>query len=84
MMYFVFSGVVWVELLRNRQYSRRREWSIAFGFPVVLGGVIELLQSYCTTYRGGDWFDFLADFLGALSAGLIISFFIRPWYIKKK
>jgi VanZ family protein len=84
LMYFLFSGVLWVELLRNRLRSQWKEWGIAFGLPAIMGGVIELLQSYCTTYRSGDWFDFLFDLLGILLAGLIIHFFIRPRFIKEK
>lgn len=31
-----------------------------------LGGVVELLQAYCTTYRSGEWLDFVADAVGAV------------------
>jgi putative flippase GtrA len=31
-----------------------------------MSGAIELLQEYCTTYRGGDWFDLLANSVGVL------------------
>ena len=34
-------------------------------FPIVYGGVMELLQAYCTNgNRSGDWLDFLANTLG--------------------
>ena len=29
----------------------------AFVCPVLFSGMVELLQEYCTTYRGGDWLD---------------------------
>jgi hypothetical protein len=32
----------------------------------LLGGLIELLQAYCTTTRSGEWFDFWADSIGVL------------------
>lgn len=32
---------------------------------------MELMQAYCTTYRSGEWLDFLADSLGALIGFLI-------------
>ena len=38
----------------------------------VFGGVMELLQHYCTTTRSGEWLDLLADFIGALVGALII------------
>ena len=30
----------------------------AFVCPVLFSGAVELLQAFCTTYRGGDWLDF--------------------------
>ncbi len=46
---------------------------IALWWPVVLGGVIEILQEHCTNHRrSGEWLDFLADSLGALLVFLII------------
>ncbi len=39
---------------------------------VLLGGVIELLQEYCTDgRRSGDWIDFIANTLGATLWGAI-------------
>ncbi len=35
----------------------------AFG---VFGGIVELLQMYCTTYRSGDWWDWVADVFGVV------------------
>ena len=36
------------------------------------GSLLELLQHYCTHTRSGEWFDLLADFLGALiGVGLV-------------
>ena len=57
-MYAGMSGMLWLEFLRNHR---------KFHAPVVarMGGrlvvsclvqwLCELLQEYCTTYRGGDW-----------------------------
>ena len=33
---------------------------------ILLGGLMELLQAYCTTTRSGEWLDFWADSLGVL------------------
>lgn len=44
---------------------------LAFVVPVALGGVIELLQAYCTGgRRSGEWLDWLADTLGVVLACL--------------
>ena len=33
---------------------------------ILLGGLMELLQAYCTTTRSGEWLDFWADSAGVL------------------
>ena len=50
----------------------------------LMSGAIELLQEYCTTYRGGDWFDFLANICGVTLATLFSYFVLRPWIMKRK
>ena len=42
-----------------------------------MGGVIELVQAYCTTNRSGEWLDFLADSLGVGLGALIGLLFWR-------
>ncbi len=79
-MYFGMSGALWLEFIRNHKDSGK--WGHAclgaLVCPVILSGIIEVLQEYATSYRGGDWFDFLANTLGALSATFICYFIIRP------
>lgn len=36
--------------------------------PILMSGLLELLQAYCTTTRNGDWLDFAANSLGATLA----------------
>ena len=52
--------------------------------PVLFSGMVELLQEYCTTYRGGDWLDFVANTTGAFIASMIGYFVLRPWMAKKQ
>lgn len=41
--------------------------------PALMGGLIELLQAYCTNgNRSGDWLDFLANATGALIITTIV------------
>jgi len=54
-----------------------------FLFPVVLGGIIEILQEYLTKSRTGDWFDFLFNVFGAL-IGLGIAFLINSRLLIRK
>lgn len=37
-------------------------------YPAALGGLMELVQAYLTTYRSGDWLDFVADCVGVALA----------------
>lgn len=85
-MYGGLSGILWIEfLLNHRRYDDVlwHAWIGAVFCPIAMSGIIELLQEYCTTYRGGDWFDFLANSCGVAVATLIAYFFIRPRMIKK-
>ncbi len=49
---------------------------VSFLFPTLFSGLIELGQEYFTSYRSGDWRDFLFDGMGA-SVALIICFLIN-------
>jgi VanZ family protein len=78
-MYFVMSALLWWESWRNHKerIKVRHVWVGAFLCPVLFSGVIELLQEYCTTYRGGDRFDFLANAVGVALASLIAYYLLR-------
>ena len=70
-MYFGMSGMLWLEFLRAHRRDNTPLWHAWVGAllcPVLFSGVVELLQAYCTTYRGGDWWDFAANTAGALLA----------------
>lgn len=51
-------------------------WTFLFVYPMVLGGLMELVQAYLTTCRSGDWIDFYADAFGAL-IGLLLCLLIN-------
>ena len=85
-MYLGMSGMLWLEFLRAHQKGDSPLWHAwvgAFVCPVLFCGMVELLQEYCTTYRGGDWLDFAANTAGALIASLIGYFVLRPRMAKK-
>lgn len=51
---------------------------IAFWFPFILGGIIEILQEYCTNHRrSGDYLDWIADGLGSLLIFVIIYLWVN-------
>jgi len=68
---FMFLGLSGVVFFDNTNYLRsaisnsRIFWG-TFLFPTLLGGLIEIMQAYLTTYRTGDWLDFLFDGVGAI------------------
>lgn len=85
-MYGGLSGMLWLEFLwkyRTQQLPMRHVWIGALLCPILLSGLIEILQDNLTYYRGGEWADFLANCLGAITASLISFYIIRP-YIRKK
>lgn len=64
-MYGGTCGVLWVEYLRQHDrpdYKKLFFW--AWVAPILMSGVIELLQEFCTETRNGDWIDLTANALG--------------------
>jgi VanZ family protein len=58
---------------------------IAFAIliPILYGGLIEIIQAEYFEERSGDWYDFLADVLGAL-ASLPFSLWFRRLLLNKQ
>ena len=82
-MYFVMSGILWIEFLRNHRNNRvpmHKAWIGALVCPIVFSGVVEILQGCLTKYRGGDWLDFVANVTGALLATLLVRYIVAPRY----
>ena len=64
--------VIWWEYYRKHRhadYPRLVTWG--WLAPVLMGGLLELLQEYATTTRNGDWLDFAANALGATLGSLV-------------
>lgn len=86
-MYGGLSGMLWLEFLRNHRMHGAVWWHAWIGAvlcPVAMSGIIELLQGYCTTYRGGDWWDLLANVLGVVIATLFAYKVLRPFMLNGK
>ena len=68
--------VLWIEYyLKHRSY-RSYDWEKLFFYawlaPILMSGVLELLQEYCTFgHRSGDWLDFAANATGVTLAAII-------------
>ena len=81
-MYGGTCSVIWWEYLRShRRIDRLRLLLWAVVGMVMLGGLMELMQAYCTTTRSGEWLDFWADSLGVL-VGTAIGLLMNCWWFR--
>ena len=78
-MYGGTTAVVWWEYLRSHRRADFRRLLLWGGMAMVaLGGLMELLQAYCTTTRSGEWLDFWADSAGVL-IGILVGMLM--WFV---
>ena len=77
-MYGGTCSVMWWEYVRRHELlCAWKLWLFAVIGMIAMGGIIELVQAYCTTNRSGEWLDFLADSLGVGLGVLIGLLFYR-------
>lgn len=73
--HFVMFGALTCAMYIDRYFIRRTLPTpfilTAFIYPSLFGGLMELIQAYCTTCRSGDWLDFYADTFGAFLATIL-------------
>lgn len=64
---------IWIEYLRHHKTPERMKLIVwAWLAPVIMSGLIEILQENCTGgRRSGDWIDFVANATGATLAAVI-------------
>lgn len=85
-MYGGTCSVMWVETLRSRRPfpGMRRMFIYVWLCPVLMSGLIEILQAYCTGgRRSGDWLDFLANSIGA-TLGFAVGCVAFRWTRRRK
>ena len=72
LMYAGLCSLLWLEWFRrnHRRGAWRRMVAFAVGAPILMSGLLELLQEYCTSARSGEWADLLANSLGTLLAAV--------------
>lgn len=84
-MYAGFCSVIWFEYLRTHRIIVYKNILYgAFVAPIIFSGIMELFQSFLTKTRTGDWFDFLFNVLGVISAWIFSMYVIRPFINKYK
>lgn len=80
-MYGGTCSVIWYEYLRSHRCpSGWRLFLLAWLAPVLMSGVIELVQTYCTTNRAGEWLDFAANTTGC-TLGAVVGMCMRIFKI---
>lgn len=79
LIYLVLGLSISIEYLRNtKQPSPKFIIVWVWLMPIIMGGLIEVLQSYCTNgNRSGEWLDFFADAIGSTIAVLIGILLVR-------
>lgn len=84
-MYGGLCFLLWIEYLRSHRTIDGLKMLIGgIIMPIAMSGAIELMQSYCTEHRGGDWMDFAANTSGVLLAAIVGYYVLRPIIWKKK
>ena len=65
-MYGGTCSVLWIEYMRSHKTtgSAVKLFFLAWLAPILMSGLLELLQAYATTTRSGEWLDFAANSLG--------------------
>lgn len=71
-MYGGTCSVLWIEyIMKHRSLNAVRLTLLAWLAPIVMSGIIELLQEYCTDgRRSGDWLDLAANATGVTLAAV--------------
>ncbi len=70
-MYLVLSGALMGAFAYTGR-TRTRYYITTCALATLYGGLMELLQQYCTLTRSAEWTDWLADFLGAAAGTGIV------------
>ena len=83
-MYGGTCSVIWIEYLRSHtSLNNRKLFLWAFLAPILMSGLLELLQEYCTSgHRNGDWLDFAANSLG-VTLGAVFGLLLNLLFFKR-
>lgn len=80
LMYLTLELTVWFEYIRSQHTSNhRRALLVVWILPCIYGGMLELVQEFCTTNRNGDWLDVMVNTIGCC-----IGFIIGWLYFRQR
>lgn len=80
LMYGGVCSVIWAEYWRSHArpvVPKALWWGVAM--PLLMSGIIELVQEYCTENRTGDWLDLAANAVGVLLGAAVGWSVLRRW-----
>lgn len=85
LMYAGTCATIWYEYLRRHDsIVRARVFLLAWLAPLVMSGLIEILQEYCTGgRRSGDWLDFATNAIG-VTLGNVIGILLAAYRARKR
>lgn len=85
LMYAGTCATIWYEYLRRHDsIVRARVFLLAWLAPLVMSGLIEILQEYCTGgRRSGDWLDFAENAIG-VTLGNVIGILLAAYRARKR
>lgn len=82
-LYFSLGIVYWTEYYHGRStLGGMRLFIVAVILPVLMGGLIELMQENLTDCRSGEWLDFAADAVGVLFGAAVGRFIMGSLFRK--
>lgn len=86
LMYAGTCSTIWYEYLRQHEkVDKARVALLAWLAPILMSGLIEILQATCTGgRRSGDWLDFWANAIGVTVGAAIGILLARCHAMKKK
>lgn len=79
-MYGGTCSIIWTEYLRSHRsiINKVKLCLLVWLAPIVMSGIIELLQEYCTNgRRSGDWLDLAANATGVTLAALFGYLYVK-------
>ena len=84
-MYLGTCSIIWIEyFLKHKEKADKNRLLIgAVIMPILMSGILELLQEYYTGgLRSGDWMDFAANIIGVILAAIFGSLLYRKFIVK--
>lgn len=84
-MYFTQCAVFWYESFKITLHPRKILMVVfAVIVPIIFSGVMEYLQYLLTSYRTGDFDDFVFNTIGVIVASVFSLFVTRPYMVKRE